>query len=506
MSAQDDRDDLDDYDSEDEEADENDIQRREDLKRLNKAKQAIVDVRKQSKAEPLEERSKDAREDVEEIIREHREVATQPSYYGTLLHGIVELVKNEEVKSPDVKLLVERLVQDCPDLLRYPNSEGQNALHMAISHKKYKLVDYMLASCSDARCLTEALEMPCGKMEASQTVLHLAFEKDLRASTTQRLVELASEKLLSAKDGSGQTPFHYAVKYSQCSDERVKIIKLLIEKDVEAVAKQRKADAFRPLNTFLDQTYNAKKDEINISVYREHLRTADLYKRERKPPKSVAGDGDPAKAEDNPQGITIPIRSDPKATARQKESKHQPERERERGGLRIDRDRDRGKQDLGVQDDLERRRQLAKEEERLAKERELRRKVGQDAELNGARSKHVTGVRERQEDVQYEASRIETSNVKLSTEPAPNTPIKRVSSFRPEVPEEKKRKERRVKEPRNLAKKPDVQTLASNSEQILHLLKLHYMRTRGIKMTTFFLYGKNVEGKIRGSAHMRSCC
>ncbi|UZP32326.1 hypothetical protein NXS19_000142 [Fusarium pseudograminearum] len=81
---------------------------------------------------------------------------------------------------------------------------------------------------------------------------------------------------------------------------------------------------------------------------------------------------------------------------------------------------------------------------------------------------------------------VKVRTAQLKTSHAPNSPVKRVSTGSKGV--------ERGKTNVSSNKKLSSTVLETNSKRIRELLKLHYMRTRGIKEVTCFLYGKNPKG------------
>lgn len=497
MSDADDRDPRRDSDDDEEETDEED-----DLVKL-----AISDLKRTFDSESDEEH-------VDKFLRHHGETVKHFGEDGvTFLHRIVQLVKDKAVNAQYVRRLVERIVTKYPDHLKTRNDDGQTPLYQAIYLRRYtwKLVSYMLNSCSDPKCIEDALEFPCGEGDSAKTCLTLAFEKDLRLKALQTLVQYASDRALEAKDGSGRTPFHWAVQYSQCTDERVDVIRLLLEKDREAVAKLRETASLRPIDTFLDSKYVRREDLIEYSVYGEHERTAEVYLAEELARKEREARVREAKVrevdEEQPEGETPTVnvavreREPPKAGLRGKDPKAQIGPERDRGWKKPERDPDRRKPDTDMLDERERLRQRLKEEEREEQDRRAREGRG-----NRATEREVSSTRhyardERRFDDATGTPRIETGFT--GGDHAPNTPLKRVATGRFGAGEDKKRREKKaVSSSKTSSKKPNPKVLAKNSAKILSMLKLHYMRTRTIKMATSFLYGKNVH-KGEASAFSR---
>jgi ribosomal protein S15P/S13E len=107
------------------------------IARLKKASQAIKTKRRFTS------------EDVDDFFLEHGAISgVSPSKdAGNLLHSIVDVVKHNEINPEHVELLLRRLVERYPDLLKYPNKDGHNPIFMAIRACQHQLVDYMVSSC-----------------------------------------------------------------------------------------------------------------------------------------------------------------------------------------------------------------------------------------------------------------------------------------------------------------------------------------------------------------------
>jgi hypothetical protein len=186
----------------------------------------------------------------------------------TLLHIAIELARNKpDVRSANIEPLIQSLLKDHPHLLKTSNDRHQTPLYMAISSRKWMLVEAMIEGCpSDPKwrsALEEALEIPCIE-EQKKTCLHVAFERDLRAKVIEKLIGFAGDKAFAMQDANGMTPLHYAVEYRQCTDARIQLIDLFIERDGRVFGKLTE--------TFLDLV-----DMRGNSVYQQHLRTLAAF-------------------------------------------------------------------------------------------------------------------------------------------------------------------------------------------------------------------------------------
>ncbi|KAL2192493.1 hypothetical protein P885DRAFT_47591 [Corynascus similis CBS 632.67] len=201
---------------------------------------------------------------------------------GNLLHTLVEVLEhNSHIKPEGVELLARRLVEIQPELLEDLNTEGQNPVYMAIRYTHDKLVGYMVSASEESKdnaCLNRALSQ---KAQDGSTCLHAIFQKkpgsghDSKAERTARrliqrmLIEVASDDALAVQDKSGMTPMHYAVAFDRCTDERTELIELFINRDLQALQKNR-----RWQQTFLDLLNNEGK-----SVYTEHECSRKAYEK-----------------------------------------------------------------------------------------------------------------------------------------------------------------------------------------------------------------------------------
>ncbi|KAH8881146.1 hypothetical protein GQ53DRAFT_754609 [Thozetella sp. PMI_491] len=414
-------------------------------------------------------------EGVNRFFREFGEVLDWKGDAGTLLHKVVEVVKSPTAKAANMEILVKRLLNTYPKLLKDEDEKGQSALYLAILEKQWKLVEYMLQGCLDKSVVARALANPCRDGE-KKTCLHIAFERDLRARITKMLIDNADDTALEATDAANKTPLHYAVRYSQCGDDRTDVIARFIQRDQKAIAKLRKDNLQRPIKTFLDSM-------VERSVYLEHQHTAKLYLDLLK---SKAKAGDPAEGRkrsekgdvgdpSGKQGSTAI--TNPKDRGRQVDPKHQ-------GKF--------GPEFVG---------ESARD---VAQPREVNPKKALDGETEGKKQSanrpkfRDAGKRIIQEhdsesnEIQQKEGQVAqpAAGGDANTETPPNTSIKRSSTSRMDGIGDPKKKVVKKK-----SEKPSPQTLARNSERILHELKLHYLRTRKTESAISFLYGKNPEDR-----------
>ncbi|KAG8674142.1 hypothetical protein FPOAC1_000105 [Fusarium poae] len=439
---------------------------------------------------------KPSQHDIDEFINRHGDVVTQAwETHGSFLHEIILRVSKRTKFTwgdPDhISSLVETLVSRYPHLLEAKNEENQTPLYQAIRAKKwtYKLVDSILVGSKDEH-IQKALEFSFGEGPSLKTCLTTAFDTlgdpgtPGKANTLSNLIFRSSSKALAMCDGTGKSPFHYAVRYSQCSDGRVALIKKLLDKDSKTVEGLRADFKNEPLKTFLDIYYTRKEDGIEYSVYTEHGRTKVVFQAEEarkeqelKPQETID--------RSRPRSTTIILpakdKDPPKSGFREKSYKGSEDRER--GGKKPDRDRDSRKQpEPETMTENERKRQQLKEEER--RQREGLQNNGENEYQQGLLQPKDAGLGDQGDKIEETMSKIRTSQLKTSH--APNSPIKRVATESRGVETAKKGK-KKVSPPKTLSS----EVLEKNSEKVRELLKLHYMRTRSIREVTYFLYGKN---------------
>ncbi|KAL6918833.1 hypothetical protein FSST1_002859 [Fusarium sambucinum] len=485
-SDKDDKHEKEDYDDEDEDEDEDDSHD-------TALTEAIKDMEARfNKPNP-------SQADVDEFINRHGDVVTQAwEKAGSFLHEIILKVSMKKSYTwgdiDHVSLLVETLVSRYPHLLEAKNEENQTPLYQAIRLKKYtyKLVDSILLKSHNDH-LQKALEFSFGEGSSMKTCLTSAFETlgDPRApgkaKTLSNLINKSSPKALAMCDGNGKSPFHHAVRYSECSDGRVSLIKKLLHKDNTVMETLRTSSKHESLKTFLDLQYTRKDDGIEYSVYTEHERTKSAFQAEeaRKAQESKPQEtADRTFSKSLTSVIPMKEKDSPKSGFREKGPKG-PE-DRERGGKKPDHNRDSRKQlEPETMTENERKRQQLKEDERRQRE------GLQNKEENGYQQNLMPmsqdPVQRDQGDMTGEIlANIRTSQLKASH--APNSPIKRVPTG-PKVGETAKNGRQKA----NTRKTLPSDVLEKNSEKVCELLKLHYMRTRSIREVTDFLYGKNLK-------------
>ncbi|KAK1636424.1 hypothetical protein BDP81DRAFT_481135 [Colletotrichum phormii] len=424
---------------------------------------------------------------IDQFLFDHRVVVSHVGQNGvTFFHKIVQLVDDKDnensLTASSIKPLFETLVKRYPDLLRYKDQEGQTALYRAIKLKRHtwKLVDYILNS------------------------------------LLRNLVAKAGETALGLSDGSHRTPMHYAVQYKQCTDQRVQVIKLLLDKDAEIVRNNNSSGTVRPFRTFLDETYlrkeEGKQDEVEYSVYGEQERTAKAYLKALEEERDTKGRNAEKDRTDVKEaaGTNLATKDkEPPKPVPPKELKSQAGGERDRAGRRTLPDREQPKQAsaslVSKLDESDRiRLELREKEEREHQERrsrEERKQRERASERDGNRPRQSKDQKDRLDESTGDLPKIHvTTN---GAEHTPNTPLKRVATQRLDVTVEAillygcEEGEEGAGFVQEGIQKDRPRSLAKNSAQILRMLKLRDMRTRSIKMATSFLYGKNIREDIQ---------
>ncbi|KAL7933306.1 hypothetical protein V8C35DRAFT_305479 [Trichoderma chlorosporum] len=493
INGEDDDDDDDDYDNRNEEnsEDEDDEQHK-----IRKAMSAVMDIFS----------DKTTKVEVDSFMVEHNDVIKEPDSTSgaTFLHRLIEAVHRREGEKPlnsqHVKPLIRRIVRQFPYLLRISNTDGQTPLYQAIKLKRYtwNLIDPMLKGVGgDSKCVKDALEKPCSDGGGLKTCLTVAFEKDLKFDVLEKLLSYAGDRALKVIDGSGIAPFHLAVQYSQCNDERVKIIKLLLRKDDAVLRGRRKRNPHQPVETFLDLRY--KRQNVEYSVYREHERSLKAYLAQNSKEAQASLQEAPLNQTQGKAQHSNPDKVPPKLSNHRgpKDPKSRDAASLHDGAPSLEEVNERQKQEP---EKLNHKnwRQPREEEEKNKNERTLQEK-NKEQEKNSRIDEKPT---------RYEANGREKSSTRQpiahdATQSYLNSPSAAPTLWRDQVANTRSKRtptvdfqanadEQGSKTAQNSAsKKKNSEMLAKNSTKILKMLKLHYMRTRNIKMATSFLYGRN---------------
>lgn len=406
------------------------------------------------------------------------------------LSRIVSLMReSKKMRYENLEPYVKHIVENWPDLLRTPGKDGQTPIYRAIMHENHRLVRAM-ASCRDKKALEDALGY-CSSNK--KNCLHVAFEKNLDWETTRLLVGEANEKTLRQRDrDDGRTPAHYAVKFEQCLDNRVKTIRSLIERDLEFM--ENSAEDLVDQPTFLDEmdnsgasVYKTLKEGIE-SASKRYETQADIRRQQSALETRTAHQAEKPTA----VGIKDSITKDTKSPRDRRTTAAMPS-ENERRNV----DRLRGRHETkNVVDERERKRQEEKE-------READQQKKKDLEM-GRRKDGGTGSTEqrasewRARDDGKVASEI--GHDQLQSGVLSNTGVKRGDKALPEdrPPERKDGKKKRSSKMKPIDEfMNNFRCTKENSERILLELKLHYLRTRNTEKSLTFIYGINKDSTYR---------
>ncbi|KAG5801723.1 hypothetical protein H9Q74_013688 [Fusarium xylarioides] len=444
------------------------------------------------------------------FIDEYEEAIDSAGPHGTILHHIVRKVasrgKSDSFDPDHVAPLVNRLVRRDPSLLKSTNDEDtETPLYKAIRGKRYtwKLVMSILRICDEESkrdkdeakpvrtALRDALEIPTGKGDTLKTCLAAAFDN---CGTTGKsnmlfgLVSQASERILEICDGSGRSPFHLAVEYSQCADGRVPLIQVFSSKDMKVVERLRADSSEKPVETFMDIKY-PKASGTEYSVYSEHERTKRIYlaKEAQKEETKLKEDQKHTEVKATSDTTSIRDKDTPKPSHREKGPKSNDDRDR--GEKKQDKDRD----PRSKADDAKSERQVKKEKERAELEKQEEQNRG-DIQQDEAPYRKGAGLAlgNGAGDVPRETMKANTKHQLLqpTNDEFIKSPLKRTQTKSVEAASVKKEKTKRYAAKSSAI---DAKTLEKNSKKIQSMLKLHYMRSRSLKQVTSFLYGKNLQ-------------
>ncbi|KAL7949471.1 hypothetical protein V8C42DRAFT_351045 [Trichoderma barbatum] len=348
------------------------------------------------------------------------------------------------------------------------------------------------------------LKIPCRTpsclSQGSLAVL-LAFEKDLKFEVLEKLLGYAGDRALKLSDGVGMAPFHLAVQYAQCNDERVKVIGLLLKQDDAILRKLKKSNPYQPVETFLDLKCMAQ--EAEYSVYGEHERSLKVYLAES----SKASEATPQEPLTNQiQGKVLDFNPDkvPPKLFNNKGPKSRGIINYDDGAQGLEEDGARQAREPEKLDEREqKRRQLREKEEKEKQERtsqEKNKEQERKLKTEGKQTRHKAveneGSRTRQprgRDIEQDATHNHLNPTSIPSlhgrDQVANMRLKRAPTkdFQSNAEDEGSK----ASQNSALKRKINSEMLAKNSAKILKMLKLHYMRTRDINMATSFLYGRN---------------
>jgi hypothetical protein len=413
---------------------------------------------------------------------------------GNLLHTLVDVVTHNGIQPEDIKLLIQRLVEEFPDLLKYENEEKYNPVFMAIKASHHQLVEYMITTCAAIKgmalheqSLNDSLKK---KMKEGKTCLHVAMmAPDFDIKTKRLLIENASDEALAVQDDAGKTPMHYAADARRCTVEGTEFIEMFIERDLRATK-----NTSRPPKTFLDLSDNA-----GASVYWHHYTTRIsaikyyegwltkkrqlLERSSQNVPRASKSVDKPVLGELRPQAITGPS----KLMASNRLAGDQRDRL----------SHDNPKEEIDERE-IQRQRKKAEEAENfknselLTKTDRIKERDFTSRDASQTRSIKLNELDESK--TQLKGTRAANGTGQL--EAVSNISIKRRGTARVDgdLDQEAERPAAKTQQ----KKRDPAETMAlliRNSDDILQRLKLHYMRTRSTEMVISFLYGNNMQGE-----------
>lgn len=477
--------------------------------------------------ENLEKRLEDAKntmrhrkfiqdEEVNTFIATYDDIASKlVKDWGNLLHTTVEIVKHHVIELQNFELLVQRLVEKYPQLLVHTNKDGYNPIYLAIREKKYLLVDYMLSVCEQSKneepnslhamhYLDEALRKPA---QQGRTCLHTAFYEGINSNTITTLIRNASYEALAVRDSAGKTPIHYAVSFKQCHNARVKLVDLLIRRDLSAMQSNK-----RPEYTFLDIA-----DIKGVSIYQEHQNTRT--------------------AVTNWYDLRLQIQARYTEDTTEQTETSMPHKNVISRDSKVDKTRvpaiepltdnsgsdqaaankpgcsnrsDENVDDHDVRENVRQDRQV-NETRKLAEttERESRGDHFKDTGAVGRDSSRSTRYKDIEKDANTTPLTTKTDSFK-QREPLPNTPLKRTNTSRLDGKAAQEKLPKKTPCDSNLKhvseqEKATMNAFKKNSDEILLKLKLHYLRTRNSEMAISFLYGANMNGECSWHKKLDIC-
>lgn len=439
--------------------------------------------------------------DVDKFLSEHGAVACQSSFLTSenLLHAIVDMIKRDDMKSENVGCLVQRLVEEHPNLLVRQNNDGYNPVHMAIRDSTHQLAEYMISACIGSKTPSAKQSLDRAFLQTAQggrTCLHAAFLGKLNLSTARMLLENASDNSLAAQDNNKNTPMHYAASFKQCTAAGAEFMDLFIARDLEATRQKTSSET-----TFLDLA-NAEGRSVYEELQFSKQTELERYRAKKKERGSYQISGHRASAA-RPAGNIPP--KDPKEDNKLQASMRDAASSIVFGGKEV------------KKDDREKERQRKKAEEATRLRAEAEDALERKSLVDRVRGQETTG-RDASRSSQSQTNDTENqtltvpapSNVRRSPtkpiESSANTSIKRRDTGRLDV---KSEQGSLATEAPRYANKPNITADRSVKrricKEILLKLKLHYMRTRSSEMVLSFLYGANMNGESRHTKDRHIC-
>ncbi|KAF4886628.1 hypothetical protein CGCF415_v010414 [Colletotrichum fructicola] len=458
----------------------------------------ITERRDEAIAELKALKSEPSQATIDKFWDDYADVVALKSDNTTFFHEIVQEVgkrqKQNGVDAASIRPLFMVLVKKLPKLLEETDNNGETPLYSAINYRKpktWRLVKYTLQCCDNNECVKKhvinSLKHLGGR--GGQACLNLAFEHEVSDSVLRSLVSIANAEVLELVDSSKKTPFLHAVQYEQCDENRVKLIRLLLDKDMEIIDRHRTRDNPRPrVTTFLDLKYS-KGGSAEYSVYGEHERTRRIHlgnvkfgKDQEPTTRTVRNELQNPKAKDlNPDSKVN--ESSKSMSTHSKKLKDQTTGDQDSGSRPIVQDREQLKVALTSATD---------EKQRFRQEKRREHRQDKATEQDVSRVEVLRGRPEVVDEATGNQSGAQASS-DIKSNRAANTSLKRTNTSNPTTHGPKTTEK---KPSPSVKAKAEPGVLAENSEKIREMLKLHYMRTRDVDRATSFLYGKNVQGMI----------
>lgn len=400
--------------------------------------------------------------DVESFFQEFGDIAGRSSTKatGNLLHIVVEVVKHNEVNPEHVRLLVKCLVKRHPVLLKHTNKDGLNPIFMAIRMCQDRLISYMISACAEDKdqALYECLHDALSRKQNGETCLHV-------------------------QDNVGKTPMHYAMLFHNCTDARIDLIDLFLQRDSTARSAMAKSE-----KTFLDRL-----DKNGNSVYLEHQNQREhgnrWYADRQATYANTQDQADTSGAAEVPPPKEIRPQSKTRDGRRAASVMSPNERDHLKFAFKY-------ASKVFQGDRGEHREELFKQE----KDEQERQEIA-DAARNSDSLKEpeLTSRDESRNSVYYQLMYESDGGIaarKLAL--VPKTEIKHINTAQFESNANTGTEERPTRPEPTYLEDFDydqaIEVATKNSDKILERLKLHYMRTRNVEMVMSFLYGTNMNG------------
>ncbi|KAI7971830.1 hypothetical protein EIK77_000975 [Talaromyces pinophilus] len=348
------------------------------------------------------------------------------------------IVKDDDATADEIKELakaIKYIVRFYPRLMTTQNKQSFTPLYYAVENldkrKAYLIKNGFFKSRIKEDMMAKAIGTPCGVHQ--ETCLHRVLKaQPINYTVLNLLIASADRQTVNAKDAQAWTPLHRAAQYEHSSEEMLDVIEKLIKMG-EPDPDSNGLDS-SPLECAFD-TYSGPGRE-KLSVYEYHLKTREDDEQREK-----------ARAA---KSTTTHSRSNPTPTREEPKQIDQPNKHNSKPAID-------GKGGENLQ-------KLNQKERESTNANVQRRKRGK-----------VEGNQESEEEDVPKLGLVRA-----------NTNLKRVAfseSNNNSASTDKKdtRAEKR-------------QYRESWSLKILHVLKLHCLRTRTIAQATRFLYGTNKDG------------